>query len=76
MFAPSKVAELGMPEGQPWPSEVHKVVSQYALGFNENINTVEELREKVAIICSLDEAELKTATAEDLEKRGIPRPIS
>jgi hypothetical protein len=76
MFGPDKVAQLGMPEGKPWPSEIHRVVAQYALGFNESILTVEQLQMYVGIICEFDEEALKTVTAEDLEKRGIPRPIS
>lgn len=68
MYGFPEMIDMGLKDGQEWPSEVYKVVAQNLLIGNPNINTRDKLTEGVQNVLKIPETEIKTITVNDLAK--------
>ncbi len=71
MYAPTAV-DLGLSDGQAWPSGAHKRVAECALCFNERVTSLDTLRQGVSLINSYTEAQIRLVTVEELRRKGLP----
>ena len=71
MYIFPEMIDMGLQEGQEWPTEYHKIVAQNVLLCNETITTRDALTQGVQNILKIPEDKIKTITFEDLSKYGF-----
>ena len=71
MYIFDEMIELGLPEGEEWPSKLHKKLAMNVLLCNPDITTRDSLIEGVKIILKIPEEEIPTLTYEKLVKYGF-----
>lgn len=71
MFGP-KAVHAALQTQSIGHSDAHRRVAECALGFNERVNTQEELQSGLDIILGYTEDQIKLVTVETLREKGLP----
>ena len=69
MYALPGMEDIGLNEGQEWPSETHRIVAQNVCLCNEFCSNADDMHAMVQAIIAVPEDELKEATLETLAKK-------
>ena len=70
MYISNGFIDMGLEDGQEWPSPFHKKVATICLIQNPLVFTREKLMKNVAIINSLEIGYLQCASVSDLLNKG------
>jgi len=70
MYIAEKFIDMGLEDGQKWPSPFHRKVAVICLIQNPRVFTREKLMENVSIINSLEVGYLQCASVDDLLDKG------
>lgn len=71
MYMIPNMIDMGLKEGEEWPTQVHKEVAMSVLLCNPSINTKDKLTEGVSKILKIPNDVIKTVTINDLPKYGF-----
>lgn len=71
MYMIPSMIDMGLKEGEEWPTEAHKEVAMNILLCNPKINSRDKLTEGVSKILKIPNDIIKTVTIHDLPKYGF-----
>lgn len=73
MYMLPEMIDMGLQEGQEWPSDAHKVVAQNVALCNSRVTTRDILTEVCQAIIAIPESDIKTVTWIQLvDKYNVP----
>jgi S-adenosylmethionine/arginine decarboxylase-like enzyme len=71
MYMIDDMIDMGLEDGQKWPTKAHRAVAQNLALCNPMITTRDALTEIVQKVCSIPKTEIKKVKFTDLPKYGI-----
>lgn len=72
MYIVPDMIDLGLEEGQTWPSPVHKEVAQAIALTNPNVNTRDTLMAIVKVVNQIPQNKIEKITYNQLIRKGLP----
>jgi hypothetical protein len=71
MYMYESMIDMGLKEGQSWPSPAHRTVAAHVLICNPRIRSLTSMEEQVAIINQIPLAAIKKVTFTELYDMGV-----
>jgi len=76
MYMLESMIEMGLKDGQKWPSKAHRAVALNLAICNPLIKTRDDLMSVVGKVCEIPKLEIKKVKYEDLPKYGLGLCVS
>lgn len=71
MYMLDDMIDMGLKEGQKWPSKAHREVAAALAICNSAITTRDDLTNVVQKVCAIPKARIKKVTRADLPEYGL-----